>query len=115
MTQPNTSEPRRGATVAQLKDDIDSGRTGDKLAGFDPGAAPLGVDEEAGGAPYDPELVAATRVAEVAGRPNSPRPNASTPELQPNARMGPQRNLILAVVAGVGGAALLAFLLFAAL
>jgi len=114
MTQPNTSEPRRGATVAQLKDDIDSGRTGDKLAGFDPGAAPLGVDEEAGGAPYDPELVAATRVAEVAGRPNSPRPNASTPELQPNAR-GVRTSYALPALVGVIAAATVALLLLVAL
>lgn len=37
------------ATSLQLKDDIDSGRTEDKVAFPDPAAAPLGTDEEAGG------------------------------------------------------------------
>jgi hypothetical protein len=34
----------------QLRDDIDSGRTGDKAAAIDPAAAPLGTDDEAAGA-----------------------------------------------------------------
>ena len=38
-------------TSAQLKGDIDSGRTGDKTPHVDVGAAPLGTCEEAGGAP----------------------------------------------------------------
>ncbi len=36
-------------TTDQLRDDIDSGRTGDKVAAADPAAAPLGTDAEAGG------------------------------------------------------------------
>jgi hypothetical protein len=36
-----------GSTVAQLRSDIDSGRTGDKVNAHDPAAAPLGTDEEA--------------------------------------------------------------------
>lgn len=39
------------ATAAQLKDDIDCGRTGDKVPCFDPAAAPFGTDEEAAGTP----------------------------------------------------------------
>ena len=39
------------ATPAHLKEDIDSGRTRDKVAAFDPAAAPLGMDEEAAGTP----------------------------------------------------------------
>ncbi len=39
------------ATAAQLKEDIDSGRMRDKVAAFDPAAAPLGTDEEAAGTP----------------------------------------------------------------
>jgi hypothetical protein len=34
---------------AQAKDRIDRGKTGDKASGFDPGAAPLGTDDEAAG------------------------------------------------------------------
>lgn len=37
---------RAGDSSARLKQAIDSGRTGDKIVGFDPGAAPLGTDEE---------------------------------------------------------------------
>ena len=44
------SKPR-GSTSAQLKNDIDSGRTGDKVPQFDPAAAPLGTDDEAAGTP----------------------------------------------------------------
>lgn len=52
---------QRGATVAQLRDDIDSGRTGDKVAAVDHAAAPLGTDEEAAGTPVSPEIVAMAR------------------------------------------------------
>lgn len=38
-----------GSTSAQLKGDIDSGRTGDKNEVFDPGLSPLGTDDEAAG------------------------------------------------------------------
>lgn len=37
--------------LSQLRDDIDSGRTWDKVKGPDPAMAPLGTDEEAGGTP----------------------------------------------------------------
>jgi len=37
--------------ASRLKDDINSGRTGDKVATFDPPAAPPGTDEEATGTP----------------------------------------------------------------
>jgi hypothetical protein len=53
-------------TVEQLRADIDSGRTGDKIAGPDPAAAPLGADEEAAGTPLRPEAVAAARGSERA-------------------------------------------------
>ncbi len=50
-----------GATVAQLKQDIDSGATGDKVAVFDPGVANLGTGAEAAGTPPTPEMVALDR------------------------------------------------------
>lgn len=37
--------------LAQVRGDIDRGRTGDKVKGFDPAAAPLETDAEAGGQP----------------------------------------------------------------
>lgn len=45
-------------TAHELKGAIDSGRTGDKVAFGDPGAAPLGTDDEAAGTPDTAERVA---------------------------------------------------------
>ena len=39
------------ATADRLRHEIDSGRTGDKVAGPDPAAAPLGTDDEAADRP----------------------------------------------------------------
>jgi hypothetical protein len=55
-------------TVAQLKADIDSGRTGDKVEGFDPGLSPIGTDDEAAGRPPEPERIALARRFEGLGR-----------------------------------------------
>ena len=52
------------STTAQLKDDINRGRTGDKVNLFDPASAPLGTDDEAAGTPASPTAVTAARVAE---------------------------------------------------
>jgi hypothetical protein len=51
----------KGATMAQLRADIDSGRTGDKVAAVDHAAAPLGTDEEAAGTPVAADIVARAR------------------------------------------------------
>ncbi len=53
-----------GATLLQLKQDIDSGATGDKVPVLDPSSTPLGTDAEAAGFPPSPEVVAALRKAE---------------------------------------------------
>jgi hypothetical protein len=52
-------------TSSQLRHDIDSGRTGEKVAFPDPAAAPLGTDDEAAGTPPSGEAVAAAHRAEV--------------------------------------------------
>ncbi|MDB5595138.1 MAG: hypothetical protein JWM36_2099 [Hyphomicrobiales bacterium] len=44
---PNPNEPPRNAS--QVRGDIDSGKTGEKVAFPDPAAAPMGTDDEAGG------------------------------------------------------------------
>ena len=41
-------------TIEQLRADIDSGRTGDKVSAPDPAMAPLGTDDEAAGTPPSP-------------------------------------------------------------
>jgi hypothetical protein len=55
----------KGSTTAQLRDDIDHGRTGDKIDALDPAVSPLGTDEEAAGTPPDPRVVEATRTIET--------------------------------------------------
>ena len=64
-------EPGSRATLAQLKHDIDSGATADKVPVTDPPSAPLGTDAKAAGAPPSPELIAAVRRLERAN-PNPP-------------------------------------------
>ena len=64
MTE-NSARAAGGATVAQLKADIDAGRTGDKVSNADPGLSPLGTDDEAAGHPASPERVAQARQAEA--------------------------------------------------
>ncbi|MHC2103644.1 MULTISPECIES: hypothetical protein [unclassified Methylobacterium] len=59
---PDSNNP----TSAQLKGDIDSGRTGDKIPHVDVGAAPLGTCEEAGGAPPTSQEVRLARQNERA-------------------------------------------------
>ncbi|MBB4038510.1 hypothetical protein GGR34_000139 [Microvirga flocculans] len=58
----------QGSTSAQLKDDIDSGRTGDKNEVFDPALSPLGTDDEAGGYSPKPEQVDQARHQETSVR-----------------------------------------------
>lgn len=53
------------ATVDQLRHDIDTGRTSDKVAAVDPAAAPLGTDDEAAGVSIDPRIIAALRESEL--------------------------------------------------
>ncbi len=48
-------------TIAMLKGDVDSGRTGDKNPVFDPGLSPLGTDDEAAGRPPSAMRVAIAR------------------------------------------------------
>jgi hypothetical protein len=54
-----------GSSVEQLRADIDTGRTGDKVPAPDPAAAPLGTDDEAGGSSPSPDAVAQSRRMET--------------------------------------------------
>ena len=73
--------PAGGSTSSQLRDDIDSGRTGDKVAWPDPAVAPLGTDAEAAGTPPAAEAVTAARQREISRSAASPsdrqRPRAA--------------------------------------
>lgn len=57
-----------GSTTAQLKGDINSGRTGDKNEVFDPGLSPLGTDDEAAGMSPSPAQVDLARHQETNAR-----------------------------------------------
>ncbi|KQP29962.1 hypothetical protein ASF49_14925 [Methylobacterium sp. Leaf104] len=53
-------------TTAMLKADIDSGRTGDKIAQYDPGLSQLGTDDEAAGNAPSHDRIALARKTEAA-------------------------------------------------
>jgi hypothetical protein len=72
----------KGSTAAQLRGDIDRGRTGDKAAGVDPAAAPMETDAEAGGTPPSAAEIEQARVNER--RENSSGANASAPSKTPD-------------------------------
>ena len=66
------SKAAQASTTAQLKADIDAGRTGDKVSNADPGLSPLGTDDEAAGTPASPDRIALahrneTRIGAQAG------------------------------------------------
>lgn len=79
MGQRAPDPARPGSTSAQLKHDINSGLTGDKVNFFDPAAAPLGTDEEAGGTPPSPEEIHQARMAERSRPYDAPGADARTP------------------------------------
>ena len=85
----------RTATVSQLKADIDAGRTGDKVGNADPGLSPLGTDDEAGGRPNSPAVVAQARQQE----------QARSFELEPDPGTPIGKWLLPAVVASVPSSA----------
>src|SRR3954468_9777249 len=60
--------PSDQPTSAMLKADINSGRNGDKVGGFDPGLSSLGTDDEAAGRPPSPFRIALARYHETVGR-----------------------------------------------
>ena len=78
-------EEREGATAAMLKDDISSGRTGDKTGLPDPGAAPLGTGAEAAGTPTSREQMATARRQET----KRPDERSSSTEERPVSVKGP--------------------------
>ena len=57
MDQKNAGERQKSSTSEQLRHDIDTGKTRDKVIYPDPAAAPLGTDDEAGGTPPAPSAI----------------------------------------------------------
>ncbi|MBB4024011.1 MULTISPECIES: hypothetical protein [Actibacterium] len=102
MSGENDTEaaPRSGgAEAARLRDDIDRGATGEKIAFSDPAAAPLGTDAEAGGTPTDAAAMANARKAETAAQESS-QPKKTPAQLQRTAH--PWGLAIIVMVAGLG-------------
>lgn len=69
-------------TAQELKGAIDSGRTGDKVAFRDPGAAPLGTDDEAAGTPDTAARVATAMRQELTQGRSRTRPRPLSPNIQ---------------------------------
>ena len=83
-------------TTDQIRDHIDSGATGEKVAMPDPAAAPLGTDAEAGGSPP----TQAERALEAKNLP-----------VEPEARARPSGALLYgALIVAVGAILVLVFL-----
>jgi hypothetical protein len=76
-------------TLEQLRADIDSGRTGDKVSAPDPAMAPLGTDDEAAGTPPSSAAIALTRGLET----------SNTHQPQPRTGLGHAWILIAFIVA----------------
>ena len=89
---------------SQLRDDIDSGRTHDKVAHSDPAAAPLGTDDEAAGTPPTGEQVAMARRHETRRDVPDPSPADQPPR---QAGMAPSGRMIWLIVGVVVACALL--------
>ncbi|OHV81871.1 hypothetical protein [Ensifer sp. LCM 4579] len=62
-----TQQPR--TNPAQVRGDVQHGRTGDKTRGFDPSAAPLETDDEAGGVPVTRQAAQDARNDQLSGTP----------------------------------------------
>ena len=62
----------KGGSTEQLRRDIDSGRTGDKVDWPDPAMASLGTDDEAAGTPPSRERVRLARRQELSRGPKVP-------------------------------------------
>jgi hypothetical protein len=69
---------RKTTYAAQLREDVDEARTGDKVDAVDPAAAPLGTDDEAAGKKTVSDAVAVARETE---RKPSARPRRTWPTL----------------------------------
>lgn len=93
------------STSAQLRDDIDKGRTGDRSAASDPAAAPLGTDEEAAGTPPGSHEIDQARAIETS-RPNTGTANAASPRSTPAGDPAGGWTPAVMALAFVGGVAL---------
>ena len=81
-------------TILNLKSDIDSGRTGDKVVeGFDLGLSTFGTDDEEAGTPNTPEQVALAQALE--------KRNATKPPAEQSANVSTLGMPAVWIIAGV--------------
>ncbi len=94
------------AAVVRLRDRIDRGETGDKVAFSDPAAAPLGTDAEAGG--HSP-TVAEVRMAETGRQAGSTDADRTrVPQNRETSRNGLAMLILIAAAVAALGLALVA-------
>ncbi|PVH27452.1 hypothetical protein DDE20_17690 [Pararhodobacter oceanensis] len=101
-------------TTAQLREEIDHGNAGDKVAFPDPAAAPLGTDAEAAGAPPTGDEIRTAFHREVIERPTPPAGVAAPEASNPTASAQRTRGIPI-VIAVLVVVALAAFVLAAIL
>lgn len=90
---------------AEVRGDIQRGRTGDKRPGFDPAAAPLETDAEAGSSGLSPEEATIAAESAAAGKPQSRSQTYGSALRQEDSPVRPhhhpKRTMIYLVLAGV--------------
>jgi hypothetical protein len=97
------------AYAAQLRADIDHGRTVDKVAAPDPSVAPLGTDDESAGQPPTADQVEPA-LARERSRAVGPESRPTDPTVTPRRRWaGPAALLLLIFTAVVLGVLFLTF------
>ncbi|MGJ3231555.1 MAG: hypothetical protein ACFE0P_07135 [Oceanicaulis sp.] len=88
------AQSRTGAddapTAAQLKREHETGAHRDKIAYPDPGASPLGTDDEAAGRPANPERVALSAAGAPDGAQKPFEPIQSAPRADPQEDPAPR-------------------------
>ncbi|EPE96859.1 hypothetical protein [Rhizobium grahamii] len=88
----------RETTGAQVRGQIQSGLSGDRRSGFDPAAAPMETDAEAGGQPISPEQ-AAKAVEDRSGlKPDIQRSYDVAMREPGSARTTPQTGRVLPII-----------------
>ncbi len=109
--------PRRPDTnPAQVRGDIQHGRTGDKTRGFDPAAAPLETDDEAAGTPLTGEAAQSARAGQLRETPadiSTEYADAMRP-LSETERISPFRQWLWLVLPIAGLAIMFGILVYAA-
>lgn len=108
----NPTRPKAVGNPDPLREAIDRGESGDKVAVTDPAAAPLGTDDEAAGTPLTQAQVAQSLEAEVGNRPSDTYSHASAPVT--SATPGAEEKPAHGGAWVVGALVLIAIILFAA-